>query len=447
MGSAVMTTIVEQKSKLTTNPDGLVPDTSRPIEQQPVPFTKTFDSIQQIKTIETASQGAIEFSNPLQQIGTLVFAPDFPDTGKDSILQQLDIQTHGIDDAYDGPIEQLLLDISTGPVQQFELKTGTTTDTSRPIEQQDPGAPIPPLSQLPVNPPDEPDATIDIEQFVFSQEIFPACNSRKNPINTNIRWKIRDFGFAFDTSTLIFQVEGIEVQDRAEFTITPLSPDVPPFDNTGLQLDYNPPEDFPFNTEIDVVLQITDTAVPPRTVVFTCLWFTTPDTRAPFFENISPACGSTAVDVLEDIEFDVLDIGDGVDPDSIKLSVEGITVCSGITIENLSNPSSGTGYHVTYTHLDDPFRFDSEVSIALEAADLSDTANSSLFICAFNTESSTPPEFLAADPAPCATFVDNRTGLTFEVYSDEHGVDVSTLEVRVDNKRRGVITKPKILRR
>jgi hypothetical protein len=42
--------------------------------------------------------------------------------------------------------------------------------------------------------------------------------------------------------------------------------------------------------------------------------------------------------------------------------------------------------------------------------------------------------------------VDNTTGLTFEVYGASHGVDISTLEVRIDNKLRKVFVRPRILR-
>jgi hypothetical protein len=82
----------------------------------------------------------------------------------------------------------------------------------------------------------------------------------------------------------------------------------------------------------------------------------------------------------------------------------------------------------------------------MEAQDLSPLKNKALFICAFDVEESQAPIFVNPIPEPCDSFVDNRTGLFFEVYGVEHGVDITTLEVRVDNKLRKVFARPRILR-
>ena len=82
----------------------------------------------------------------------------------------------------------------------------------------------------------------------------------------------------------------------------------------------------------------------------------------------------------------------------------------------------------------------------MEASDLSALQNRVLFVCAFDVEESLPPVFINTDPDPCESFLDNRTGLSFEVYGVEHGIDISTLEVRVDNTLRKVFVRQKILR-
>jgi hypothetical protein len=151
------------------------------------------------------------------------------------------------------------------------------------------------------------------------------------------------------------------------------------------------------------------------------------------------------VDVLEPIVFSVIDVGDGVDQDSIKFSLEGIPVCSGLEFESITT-ASGNGFTVTYTHPDDPFRHDSNVSVSVEATDLSPLENTALFVCCFGTEESSVPDFINWDPAQCKTFVDNRTGLSFEVYGNLDGIDISELEVRIDNKLRKVFVRPRILR-
>jgi len=447
MGSQIITALAEQKGNQTTNPDGLSPDTSRPIEQLPAPFGTDISRskpVEQSPAPATAKQGAEELSKPVKQQGVVVHASTFPDFLEDHVLQQfLTISAGHPDSAVspppEGPVEQIRFitadltnaEVDSVPVQQFVLGTAGS-DFSRPVEQK------PRI-----------DNTIQVTQFDFVDLIFPPCNSIKNPVNTNILWRVRDFGFPFDTTSIIFTVEGVQVQDRDEFTVTSLP--------NGLQIFYDPPQDFDFGKDIFTSITISDTADPPNTFFLRCIWRTVPDTRPPFFRNISPACNSVGVSTTATLEFDVLDFGQGVDADSISLSIEGVTVCSGVSLDAITQQATttvsgvevgaqATGYHVTYEHPNDPWRFDSEVTIALQATDLSPERNSSLFVCCFSTEKSEGPIFVSPTPEPCDTFVDNRTGLSFEVYGVEHGVDISTLEVRVDNKLRKVFVRPRLLR-
>ena len=450
MGSQILKTITEHKGNLTTNPDGIAPDPSRPIQQIAVPFATnpgTSKPIQQRLTLETASQGLEEFSKPIEQLGDFIHAPTFPDVVKDHIIQQIlfvsdNHPSSSVAPKPESPIQQVVfvspdstkLDgqiNSTNPIQQLILQTAGT-DVSRPIEQ------VPRIEN-----------SIQITQFDFIDLIFPPCNSIKNPVNTNILWRIPDFGFPFDASSIIFTVEGIEVQDRAEFVVTNLP--------TGLQLFYDPPDNFDFDKQIVVTLTITDTAIPSNTFFLRCIWQTVPDVRGPFFRNITPACNSTDVSNTATVEFDVLDFGQGVDASSVELSIEGVIVCSGvslepitatdsITVSGVAQEAEASGFHVTYKHPEDPWRFGSEITLAISATDLAPARNSSLFICCFTVEDSVEPIFLGSNPTPCDSFVDNHTGLSFEVYGVEHGVDISTLEVRVDNKLRKVFVRPRLLR-
>jgi hypothetical protein len=456
MGSEVIEAFAEQKGNIETNPDGRVPEVSRPIEQFAVPLTTNTDfskPIQQRLETKTAPDGhgppPSDFSRPIQQAENLKFAREFPNVGDAQALEQILLVTANHSDSGvtphpdDSPLEQVRFSTpnnsnareapiqSLKPIQQFD--TSTAGDSFSQMIQQEPRI----------------QNTIQITQFDFLDLVFPPCNSVKNAVSTNILWRIRDFGFPFDVSSLIFTVQGIQVQDREEFVITNLP--------TGLQLFYDPPEDFDFDIQITVSLTVDDTANPPNTFFVPCSWQTVPDVRPPFFRSVLPECNSTDVDVRSQVSFDVLDFGQGVDPDSIRLSIEGVTVCSGVTLDPITDQDfttiSGvpvgaevTGYHVTYDHPDDPWRYGSNVTISIEASDLSPLRNRSLFLCAFDVEDSAAPEFFLTSPEPCESFVDNRTGLTFEVYGVEHGIDISTLEVRVDNTLRKVFVRQKLLR-
>lgn len=411
MGSQRVVAITSQIGSIKTNPNNLSPDTSRPILQRSnTVVANSTTIIEQRASIRTAFQGVTEFSRPIEQRTLQRYI-----SPNDAILEQRASPTSP--SQYVGPVEQFEKVSNNSIIEQ----RGTVKVFDNPIEQ---------LSARTNN--------TQITQANIIQLIFPPCFSIKNPVNTNILWRLQDLGFPFDAASLIFIVNGIEVQNRDSFTITPLV--------NGLEFFYDPPDDFPFNSLIEIFVQIRDTADPPNQFNIRCSWFTVPDTRAPMVVNFIPTCGSSDVGIRQTVSFDVVDIGDGVDPDSIVLSIEGLAVCSGITMSPVTIPGSGTGYHVTWEHFDAPFRFDSNISAAVQASDLAEEPNSVLFVCTFNTEKSKSPEFINFDPAPCESFVDTETGLSFEVYGVEHGVDIATLEVLVDNKARKVYVRPRVLR-
>ena len=411
---------------------------SKPIQQQSFTLSTVNE---QSKPIEQVLELIIteDQSAPIEQLGDF----QFPATDglssippNDSIIEQRETRRSTVDNP-DTPIEQVVF--VTGDLRDSPPSPGTSLvveqfDTNR-ISGQDA-----PVQQ-------EPSLTgkVDLNLFDFAESIFPPCNSIKNPVNTNILWRIQDNGFSFDLDTLIFKVDGIEVQDSSSFVVTSID-SIPP-STGGLQFDYNPPVDFAFNFKVHIQLDITDTKTPiPNRILYNCSWFTTPDTKAPVISLVSPQCNETDVGVVEPIVFDVLDVGKGVDQSTISVSVEGVTVCSGVSFTSITSTVAGTGFRGTYVHPLKPFRYDSRVSVAIDATDLAETPNSTFFVCCFDVEESNPPEFINIVPEKCATFVDSHTGLKFEVYGDVAGVDISTLEVFIDEKARKVIVKPRIFR-
>lgn len=427
MGSELVVAIVEQKGQRKINPDNLSPSPSTPIEQQDQTPTTVAPSqpLEQILKLTTASLGSESFSKPVEQLAADSFATS-SQSPDDCIIEQKKLARNTLENP-DTPIEQIVFVTAN--------LRNDASPVSNPIEQRNlvrDALGAQPLEQVAkeIN-------TIQITQFDFTELVFPPCNSIKNPVETNILWRIKDFGFPFNVETLIFRVNGVPVQDTVNFTITAIT--------NGLQLDYDPPESFDFDSDVQIVVTISDNAVPPNNFFYRCTWHTVEDNRPPTIALISPECDEAGVDVKEPVVFSVFDSGEGVNQDSIVLSIEGIPVCSGLTFDAITT-NSGSGYTVTWDHLEDPFRFSSNVTVAIEASDLATVPNSSFFVCSFDTEESSVPEFINFDPAQCKTFVDNTTGLYFEVYGNLDGVDISTLEVRIDNALRKVYVRPRILR-
>lgn len=428
MGSRRIEAMTEHRGNVSTNPGGLIPSTSSPVEQKINPRTFVFESnIQQIAKAQTAlDEGGVPTSNPILQRSSL--SRNDGDAGEDvALMQQLGIIESPSDDEYEGMLQQIAFN-------NIDNLAGDP-DSSKPLEQRITRRKTDALG-TPIEQKPKITNTAIIEQFEFIELVFPPCGSIKNPVDSNLLWRIRDFGFPFDVDTLIFQVNGIDVQDTSDFTQSDLG--------NGLELLYNPPENFQFDSVVTVYVEILDTANPVNIFAVRCNFRTVPDTRAPIISNVTP-CGQSDVSIHSPVSFDVIDVGYGVDLSSIVLTIEGLTVCSGITFDALTL-ASGTGYHVLWEHPARAFRYDSNVTVGIEAADLSPLRNGVLHICSFNTEQSNPPYFINFDPEPCSSFIDTDTGLRFEVYGDVAGLDISTLEVRVDNNLRTVIVRPRVLR-
>jgi len=422
MGREILSAMIEQKGSVSTNDDN--PSTSRPIQQIDTVLTSS-QPVQQLSELSTAEYASSSISRPVEQRSGASFnEAELADD--DCFIEQVRSERN-TDENPDTPIEQVvfvtanLRDAVIGQSQLVEQRiVSRDTVGDEPIEQ---------VSKK--------TNQITVTQYDFLELVFPPCGSIKNPITTSILWRIKDFGSEFDVETLVFIVNGVEVQDTAEFTVTPIV--------GGLQLEYDPPGIFDYDSLVQIQLFISDNADPPNEFYYRCEWQTVADSRPPVIDLISPACNSTGVDVKEPVVVQIIDVGDGVDLDSVVLSIEGLPVCSGLSFDSITT-ASGNGYTVTWTHDEEPFRYDANITVSVEATDLSPLENSGFFVCSFDTETSSLPEFSNFDPEACETNVDNATGLTFEIYGDIDGVDITTLEVRIDNKLRKVYVRPRVLR-
>lgn len=426
MGSKRVVALVEQRGNIITNPEEIVPDSSNPILQidSLTIGNNSKPILQKTNLVTQESSPGNSISKPVLQQSELLFPRLGTSSPDDSFIQQVIAATEDSPsrpgDGESHPIEQFEITKSNERLQQFELKRNDSIDGT-PIEQE---------GRITNN--------IGVEQFDFIELIFPPCGSIKNPTNTNILWRIRDFGFSFDVNSLIFIVNGTQVQNNSNFSVTDIG--------NGLEFLYDPPNDFDFSSIVELFVQIDDIATPFNRFFVRCSWTTVPDTLPPVIINVTPCDQKTGVSVVSPVTFDVVDFGLGVDQSSVVLNIEGLPICSGISFDPQIFPGSGIGFHIEWNHPTEPFKFESNVTISITAGDLAVIPNTTLFVCDFNTEQSIPPDFQDLNPLPCDTFIDNRTGLTFQVYGNLHGIDITTLEVRVDNRLRRVIVEPRILR-
>jgi len=295
---------------------------------------------------------------------------------------------------------------------------------------------------------DEEKDDIDIDQFKFIEDAIPAFWSEKNPTNTNIWIRLRPFAYDLSGSGLIFRVKEISYAGNTGYIdVTDLCT-VSGFDAggglQGLDILYDPPNDFHHNAVIYVSIEVYDNAPIPN-VILTDYWFRIiPDYKAPYIINENPAREEEDVEINTNISFDILDAGVGVDINTLELHVNARKIQT-YTVSAISG-----GYRVSYNPSKD-FNYGETIEITIKIKDASDYENMLYDMWRFYIAGSTGPwiDRGSFDPRNCARGIyRKRTGIFFNVYGiDGTGVDQESILVTIGGKERDVVITPIIYRR
>lgn len=282
---------------------------------------------------------------------------------------------------------------------------------------------------------------VDIDQFTFIQEAIPAFWSEKNPVNTNIYIHLRKAVADLNQSTLVFQVREVSYAgDTGYITVTPQS--IVSDDSGGLRITYNPPNDFHYNATVYVNIEIYDTAGTPN-IILTDYWFKIiPDYKAPYITNENPGREEEDVAVDTNIEFDILDIGVGVNINSLEFYVNN-------RIKSPTVSAISGGYHVSYNPPKD-FYYGETVEITVKVNDASPYQNTLYDMWRFYCVGSTGP-WIDRDsfvPRNCTKGAYRKlTNISANVYGiDGTGVNQSSILVTIGGKDRDIKITPIIYR-
>ena len=191
----------------------------------------------------------------------------------------------------------------------------------------------------------------------------------------------------------------------------------------------NPPVDFPYGAVVNVQIDAADSVgneMPTVSYSFTCL----EDTQPPYIGFLSPSPGETDVPVNTDISFHIYDNGEGVNISTVSVNVNG----SDYTFNDTEYFSYSGNSHDYYIILDLPdFNMGEEVNVEINAADLGGLAMQP-FVYHFTCIEDNDPPFTAEwQPFPGDTDVSVDTNISFNIYDDISGVDLSSIVVFVDS--------------
>jgi len=186
----------------------------------------------------------------------------------------------------------------------------------------------------------------------FAANHRPAKGATNVPLDTDIRLEVRDELAGVDRASLTMQVNGQLVQP----TITPVL--------QGFVMQYQPAQNFRYNSTVQVVVRGRDlarpaNAMPPDTLRFA----TVRDVEPPFTTDHHPAKGATEAPANTNIVLHVRDLVAGVDGASMRMTVNEAPVSPTIS----GNPQN---YQLEY---DPPQNFSAgdTVRVSFAAQDLS----------------------------------------------------------------------------
>jgi len=283
-----------------------------------------------------------------------------------------------------------------------------------------------------------------IDQFQFIEDAIPAFWSEKNSVDTNIWIRLRPFAFSLNQSTLVFKVRELWYGGDTGYIDVTSSCVIYTYDAggglLGLDITYNPSVSFHHNSVIYVSLEVYDVAPAPN-IILTDYWFRIiPDYRAPYIENETPTREEEDVLVSTDIEFDVIDAGEGVDISTLTMYVN-----NRLVIPTTSGISGG--YHVFYNPPSD-FYYGEHVEIFVNIRDIGGNLlhDAWRFYCSGSTGPWIDRDSFT--PIHCSKGVYRKvTGISVNVYAiDGTGLDSDSVLVTIGGKDRNIAMTPIVYR-
>jgi hypothetical protein len=269
----------------------------------------------------------------------------------------------------------------------------------------------------------------ELTQINLIDLILPPPFSIKNPLDTNLFFRINFPGFPINLFSIKLFVQLVDVTSDIVITTEGLTNQV--------QVTYNPPVDFDFGERVFVSLEFFDTAGTPNFYDLSHYFDIIPDVRAPFLLNLNPVEGEVGVPVDTKIQFDLVDFDNDVDESSIQLLVNSCEILDYETIR-INN-----GYTVCYRP-ESPFSFTMDVSVYIEALDVEGNKVTKSY--KFITEPSSLPLVTRVEPPNCYQLIHRDEPSIFEIFSSGDGVDIHTIQLVINGEVKRIFIKPLIRR-
>lgn len=274
----------------------------------------------------------------------------------------------------------------------------------------------------------------NIDQFIFVEDAVPKFWSEKNPVDTDIWIRLRPFAFNLDNNTLRMWIKVVShLGNTGYYEIT----DDIVLDNfdaggglLGIEVLYNPPEDFPHAGLVYVKIEVYDEAYIPNFITVNYWWYTTPDYKAPYLTNLSPSREEEFVSVDKPIYFEIKDKGTGIDLDSLEILLN-----SRLMVGDYLDIEVVTVKHIKVTYTPpQPLYFSKDYKVTVKCNDSSPQENKMNESYIFYTADSTGIFITDPAPQPCKRGLARFEDISAVVLADGNGIDRQTVRMQVYNK-------------
>ena len=159
------------------------------------------------------------------------------------------------------------------------------------------------------------------------------------------------------------------------------------------------------------------------------------DTLPPFVDQINPGNGEEGVPVETEITFNIHDLYDGVDLESIAVTMDGILYTKtgpySDYFENNPDIPDNHDYFINIIPLN-YFNYGETVNVQIEASDIAGNVMTPVvysFVC---VEDNRPPDVGNFEPSPLEVDVELDTQVKFEIYDAISGVNISSVSVKIN---------------
>ena len=271
----------------------------------------------------------------------------------------------------------------------------------------------------------------NIDQFIFVEDAIPKFWSEKNPINTDIWIRLRPFVHSLDDTSLRMWIREVSYMgDTGYYEVTDQLV-LTPFDAGGFALGvevlYNPINDFHHNALVFVRIEVYDISPIPNSIE-TEYWFhVVPDYKTPYLVNLLPGREEDFVDINTDISFEIKDNGAGIDIDTLECFFNSIRMHpDDLVIEKYSRYH----YKVIYTPPENLY-YDKQYKIGVKVSDSAPAVNKLNDAWVFYTKESSGVMFTGFYPIHCKRGASKFSSVSVLALGAGDGVDKGTLVLQV----------------